>query len=803
MVCDPPNGESATLGKAPDLRSAAFDAMPIMSFVVDAAGLLACVNSFGARTLGYKTDDLLGQPWHMLSPESDRDAVRANAESCLRELGLVMHWETRKARRDGELIQVRETGHAALVNNRPLLFITSEDVTQRKGLEQALIQSERYLSEAQRLSHTGSWTSSWVATPPITTHYSDEAFRLFGFDPKRGKPPQLEETMHLIHPDDRARVVEELGEVIRDRAEYSQDYRIVLSDGSIRHLQSIGHPVIGPEGQLLEYFGTVMDVTERKRAERRLIVQTRITQILSEALTLKDAMPRILQALCETLAWHVGVYWQVDQKEKVLRCTTLWSTPSLAASNFEAASFARLVAIGDDLPGTAWESGVPVSVRDVGIDPGFARAKAASRLGLRGALAFPVTLGSEILGIVENFSHDLCQADSALLTMVSTIGAQIGQFTKRAAAVEELRLRVGMLQHIPVAAWSVMSDGTPDIVNALWNEYTGQTPEYVNSHPEAWMSTIHPEDREQVSQTYWHGIRSGKGFTMEARFLRALDREYRWHLTRAVTVHDSDGKIVRLVGTSTDIHDLRLAQEELRATETKFAHMTRVMAMGELAASIAHEVNQPLGAIVTSAGSATRWLSARPPQMERARRALERISNDGKRAAAVIQRIRSLMKRQPPHKEWLDFNELILEVLSLTQRELRRNDIKVETRLKANLPPLYGDRIQLQQVLLNLIVNSIEAMGDVVRRRLLTIISTTEGSENVRVEVRDTGTGLKPDNVAHLFEPFYTTKADGLGIGLSISRTIVEAHGGHLCAGPTASIGTAFWLILPVHESLP
>jgi PAS domain S-box-containing protein len=358
-----------------------------------------------------------------------------------------------------------------------------------------------------------------------------------------------------------------------------------------------------------------------------------------------------------------------------------------------------------------------------------------------------------------------------------------------------------MLQQIPVAAWSVTPDGTPDIVNRLWFEYTGQTPEYVNSHPNAWMATIHPDDRESAAKIYLEGIRSGNGFTMEARFLRASDGTYRWHLNRAVAVRDQQGSILRLVGTSTDVHDLRQVQEELRNTQVEFARVTRVMTMGELTASIAHEVSQPLGAIVTSAGSCARWLAAKPPQMDKARRALERIANDGRRAGAIIQRIRALMKRQAPRKGWLDVNETIRGVIALAQYELRRNDIVLETRLGEGLPRIRGDRVQCQQVLLNLIVNAIEAMSEIrKRRRELTILSATDGPDGVRIEVRDSGTGLDPERATHLFEPFYTTKSEGLGIGLSISRSIVEAHGGRLWGGANAPHGAVFCIWMPVEE---
>jgi PAS domain S-box-containing protein len=431
----------------------------------------------------------------------------------------------------------------------------------------------------------------------------------------------------------------------------------------------------------------------------------------------------------------------------------------------------------------------------------FRRADIATRQVLRAAIAFPILLGCDVLGVIGFISRDVSQPDRDLLVMLANIGSQIGQFTKRMAAVDELQLRVSMLQHIPVAAWSLMPDGTPDIVNRLWYEYTGQTPEYVNSHPGAWMATLHADDREGASRSYWDGIRSGRGFTMEARFLRARDGAYRWHLNRAVPVRSTNGNILRFVGTSTDVHDLRHAQEALRNTQAEFAHMTRVMTMGELTASIAHEVNQPLGAIVTGAGACARWLATKPPKMDKARRALERIANDAKRAGDVIKRIRALMKRQAPRKEWLDINETILEVIALAQYQLRRSEVLLETRLGHDLPLVRGDRVQLQQVLLNLIINAIEAMSGIKERpRELTIGSAADGPDAVSVEVRDSGTGLDPEQAPHLFEAFYTTKAEGLGIGLSISRSIVEAHGGDLSAAANVPHGTVFRFSLPVNE---
>jgi PAS domain S-box-containing protein len=616
--------------------------------------------------------------------------------------------------------------------------------------------------------------------------------RIYERDARQNSLPTYDEMARHVHPEDSDRTDEAVQNSFRSKAEMVLDFRHVTAGGTVKYIHTIGHPVLDKTGALAEYVGTVVDVSERRRAEQRLLVQYRVTRILAEGATVEEATPKILQALCDCLGWDLGAVWRIDPKAHLLRCAELWRTPSVEAAQFEVVTRRSTFRSGSGLPGRVWATGAPAYIPDVGHDVAFRRANIAGRQVPRAAIAFPILLGCGVIGFI---SRDVSQPDQELLVVLANIGSQIGQFTKRMAAVDELQLRVSMLQNIPVAAWSVTPDGTPDIVNQAWFEYTGQTPEYVNSHPEAWMATFHPEDRERASRSYWDGIRSGRGFTMEARFLRARDGTYRWHLNRAMPVRDPEGNILRFVGTSTDVHDWRQAQEALRNSQTEFVHMTRVMTMGELTASIAHEVNQPLGAIVTSAAARARWLATKPPQMDKARRALERIANDGKRAAEVIRRIRALMKRQAPRKGWLDINESILEVIALAQYQLRRSEILVETRLGHDLPLVRCD---------NLIINAIEAMSGIKERpRELTIVSASDGPDTVSVEVRDSGTGLAPEHAPHLFEPFYTTKAEGLGIGLSISRSILEAHGGRLSGAANAPHGTVFFFSLPVNEPAP
>jgi PAS domain S-box-containing protein len=703
-------------------------------------------------------------------------------------------------RKDGSRVFVVTNG--ALFEGAREGFCFALDVTASKRAEQSLQQSEAYLAEAQRLTHTGNWAFDPRAGKAV--YWSDEMFRIYGRDPRQESLPSYDELLRFVHPDDRDDYVKAAEKGLRERGEILYDFRIVMADGTVKHVHSTRVPVFDKTGALVENVGTMADVTERRCAEQRLLVQYRVTRILAEAATLDEATPKILQAMCECLGWDSGSLWRIDREAGVLRHAELWHAPSFVAPQFDAATRMSTYRPGSGILGRVWASRAPIYIPDIAQDGEVRRRDAAAREGLHAAFAFPILLGSEVLGVMAFLSRNVWRPDQSLLDVMATLGSQIGQFAERATAVDELQLRVGMLQNIPVAAWSVMPDGTPEIVNQVWNEYLGQKPDYVNSDAEACMDPLHAEDRERVSRCYWDGIRSGLGFTVEGRFLRARDRTYRWHLVRAVPVRDAEGTILRFVGTATDVHDWRQAQETLRNTQTEFAHMTRVMTMGELTASIAHEVNQPLGAMVTSAAAGARWLATKPPQTDKAQRALERIASDGKRAAEVIRRIRALMKRQAPRKEWLDINETIREVIELAQYQLRSSEILVETRLSRDLPLVRCDRVQLQQVLLNLIINAIEAMSDIKGRpRALTMASASDGPDAVSVEVRDTGTGLDSEHASHLFEPFYTTKAEGLGIGLSISRSILEAHGGRLSAAANTPDGTVFSFSLPVNEPAP
>jgi signal transduction histidine kinase len=286
----------------------------------------------------------------------------------------------------------------------------------------------------------------------------------------------------------------------------------------------------------------------------------------------------------------------------------------------------------------------------------------------------------------------------------------------------------------------------------------------------------------------------------------APDGSKRYVSVSGMPVFDETGRFVGYRGVGRHITARRRAEEALRAMQAELAHTNRISTMGQLSASIAHEVNQPIAATVTNAQAALRWLRARPPDLNEVRHSLERIVEDGKRAGSVISGIRALIHKVPSRKDWFGLNEAILEMVVLTRTEALKHGISLQTRLAPGLPMMQGDRTQLQQVILNLILNAIEAMGDLDDGpRELSIITESGAGGDVLVTVSDSGPGLDPADVERVFQAFYTTKAKGMGMGLAICRSMVEAHGGRMWASANEPRGAVFQFTLPLQpaESIP
>jgi two-component system, LuxR family, sensor kinase FixL len=376
---------------------------------------------------------------------------------------------------------------------------------------------------------------------------------------------------------------------------------------------------------------------------------------------------------------------------------------------------------------------------------------------------------------------------------LDSVLVSIMDITERKRAEEAVRRQANLLEqaHDAIFVWEF-----PSII-IYWNRgaerlYGFSREEAIGRHSHELLQTEHPmpsplfeatlERKGEWTGELTHTTREGRKVIIESRH---------------VLMREADGR--RLVlETNRDITERKHAEEALRKAQAELAHVTRVTTLGELTASIAHEINQPLAAVVTNGNACLRWLAGQVPNLEEARQALGRIIKDGNRASQVIGRIRALVKKTAPRKDWFNINEVILEVIALARSEVRRNHVSLRSQLSEHLPLVVGDRIQLQQVILNLITNGIEAMRGVSEgSRDLLISSGRFESNGVLVLVRDSGIGLDSVNLDHLFDSFYTTKPDGMGMGLAISRSIIEAHGGRLWATPNAPQGAVFQFTLP------
>ena len=625
-------------------------------------------NRRACEALGYSHQELVALRPADFAAYADEAALAQLKARAL--AGEVPIWETQHIRKDGTTFPVEVRGRVFEHGGNRYYVTTARDIAERKRAEE-----EQHASETRFRTFVDHATDAFFLL--------DDQFTVL--DVNRRACESLgysrEELIGMRSPDFDPSVTEQDLAHLRELsiAGETPTFESVhrRKDGTLFPVEVRGR-VFEQRGR--RYMTTARDITERKRADQRSLAHHSVTRVIAEAASYEEAVPKLLQSVCECLQGDLCALWRVDRESGLLRCADLWLGPAVEAPRYQAVTRGTTFAIGNGLPGRVWQTRAPLWVPDTAgvVEFPFPRASVALEEGLHGALAFPVLLGSEVLGAIECLSRAKRTPDPDLLDTMATIGSQIGQFIER-----------------------------------------------------------------------------------------------------------------------------KRAESALQRAQAELAHASRVMTLGQLTASIAHEVNQPLGAMVTSAAACTRWLATEPPDMEKAHRALERIVKDGRRAGAVIERIRALVKRQPSRSEWLDLNESVLEVLAMAQYDLRRNEIVVR-RLAERLPAVRGDKVQLQQVLLNLVINSIEAMSKVEDRpRELTIVSAADGPKAVLIEVQDSGTGLEADSTTRLFEPFYTTKANGLGIGLSISRSIVESHGGRLSAGGRTPHGAIFRLTLPLEATAP
>ena len=634
------------------------------------------------------------------------------------------------------------------------------DVTVVRDTERKLRRSEAYLAEAQRLSRTSSW--AWDVRRREWAYRSPGVYPLFGFDPEEKDLP-LQAFRDRIHPDDRRSNVESAARAIEEKMDFEVEFRIVLPDGWIKHIHSVGHPVVDSEGNTIELIGTHLDVTEQYLAKEAL------QKAFDEIKKSEDRLRLVIDTI-PTLVWRA----RPDGVPDFLNQPALDYT---GLSLDQAETGWPRAFHPDDKKGmlVKWST-----IRASGM-PGELEARLRRFDGeYRWFLFRAVPLRNEQGNIVKWYGSSTDIED-------------------RKRAEEELRRSEAKL----VEAQRVSQTGS-----FVWNISTGERVGskeffrilgYDQPHSvtfEMVLQRAHPEDRAFVEQAIDRAARAGKDLDYEHRLLMPDGSVKHVHVV-AHAVRSEAGQL-EFIGAVVDVTATKQAEEKLHKAQAELAHVTRVTTLGELTASIAHEVNQPLAAVVANAEACLRWLDRESPDLVAARRSVEWVIDDSCRASEVIRRVRALAKKSDIEKVPLDVNDVVREAVVLVQRELSSQLISLRTELAPSLPMILGDRVQLQQVIINLVMNGIEAMQPITdRQRELVIRSDQDEMRRVQVSVTDCGVGISAEIANRLFNAFFTTKSSGMGMGLSICRSIVEAHEGRLSISPNEGPGTTVQFVLP------
>jgi PAS domain S-box-containing protein len=765
----------------------------------------------------------------------------------------------------------------------------SVEIDEAKKAEDLLRRSEAYLTEAQRLSHTGTW-----ALNPATMQYlywSNESYRIWGFDPLQGLPSR-ESLWQRIH--DRDRVWEEVQEALRQKKDYSGEFKIVLPNGIVKYLAAASHHVFSTNGELVEVIGTNVDVTDRKQAEQALRRnEAELVKAKRELQQTIDTIPTIVArylpngerdfvnaawkqftGLSDEAARSTGLYAlvhpddvaDVDRKSRqaLAKGESLhiearlrradgeyrWRALERVALRDEDGNISNWYGVSYDIEdrkqaedrlrrseahlaeaqrlshtgavtynGTAILYASEETFRIWGFDPAqglpnrevvFQRIHPGDRDWLnaevrravsekrRYAIGYRIVMPDGTVKHLETIGQPVFSASGKLVEIVAT-QTDVTDRKRAEDALRRSRAYLDEAQRLSVTGsfgWRIADNFT------VWSQETYRIFELdpaLKPTVELVLGRTHPDDVALVRGMIERMVNEDRELDYEHRLLLPDGTIKHLHVrTHRGRFESGEAEVV---GAVMDVTAAREAEEALRRAQAELAHASRVATLGELSASIAHEVNQPLTAIVASGNAAVRWLNREVPERARAIDSMTRVISEAHRASQVILRIRELAKKAEPVMSQVDINSLVTDVLMLINREATGQRVEVRTQLASKLPPAQGDRVQLQQVLTNLVMNGIQAMAPVTdRARVLVIRTQRHDANQILVAVEDTGIGIESENLDRLFGAFYTTKPDGMGMGLSISRSIMEAHGGSIWATRNSGPGMIFQFTLSVYR---
>ena len=685
--------------------------------------------------------------------------ARENAETAVRELANELETQVRVRTQELE----RTTGDL-LDTNKSL----EREIAERKRAEQDLWRRTAELAAANedlqlqvgllQLVPIAAWTIGPDGTPDFVNQnwleYTGQTL-----DYVRSGP---EAWMSALHLEDREGASRSFWEGIRSGQGFTMQARFRrVHDGTYRWHLNRAVALRDAEGKILRFVGTSTDIDDLKQSKENLRKAEEKNRLIID--TALDAVVTIdSQGTITSWNKQAEIIFGWSNREAIGQHMSDLIIPEQQRMAHER-GFRHFLATGEG----------PILRRRI-------ETMAVRRSGGE----FPVEL--EVVPM--KLGHDL------------VFSAFIRDITDSKIAEDKLREselnKRQMTETIPQMLWSATPEGSIDYCNARLLDYTGFPAEDIMSN--GWTKLLHPDDVDQTAQVWMSCVTTGAPYRVEVRTFHAADRTYRWCITSALPLLDQQGRILKWHGTVVDMHDWKQTQEELRNTQAELAHMGRVMTMGQLTASIAHEVNQPLSGIITNTSTCLLMLDSHPPDLDGARETVRRALRDGDRASEIIKRLRQIFSKKEVTAGLVDLNEATREVIALSLSELQRNQVLLRLDFDRDLPLITGDRVQLQQVILNLLRNASDAMSNVDDRpRYLQVRTELEECDRVRLTVRDAGVGFDSDAGDKLFQAFYTTKNDGMGMGLSISRSIIESHHGRLWATRNDDPGSTFCFSLP------
>lgn len=576
----------------------------------------------------------------------------------------------------------------------------------------------------------------------------------------------------IFHPDDTPKLLAAWQEIMATKRSQDIDGRLRRADGEFRWCTLRQKPLLNESGEVIKWYGLVFDIEDRKRAENAL----RETE--SALLASEQNLNLIINSL-PVLAWSARPDGTADFINQSWLDYAGVSEDQILEWGFQDLYHP------DDIDGM-----MDIWIRDLETAGAtFLKGRIRRWDGEYRWFYFSGRKFTDANGVERWFGvnvdiEDLQRAEDALKA-------------SEAALRESERRLQHIIDTIPGLVWSSDAHGSVTFLSQSFLDYIGLGPEEASDG--GWAAALHPEDAQAHLKTWSAVMASGRQGECEAR-LRGRDGRYRWFLFRANPFYDEAGDLTQWSGVNIDIEERKRALENLRQSQTDLAHVTRMTTMDELAVSIAHEINQPLMAVVTNAGTCLRWLEEAQLDLVLARQAAERIVRDGHRAGDIIASIRALARKAPPDMVPILLNQVVQEVLDLLGGELRRRGVRVETEFSSEPLRIIGDSTQLQQVVLNVVLNGVDAMEakDKEDRRLS--IRTLAADLHAVVEVADSGVGLRSGQEGKIFEAFFSTKSKGIGMGLAICRSIIEAHGGKIWANANRPSGSIFSFSVPLQQ---